>query len=88
MFDVKHETNIKERSTVPDAATKEPPVRIEVNGEVCWMRPSNVLRIEFKPANMGLPDLVVVTFSDGKEKSYKGTVNTADNIAVLLWPSK
>ncbi len=89
MFDVTQETKIENYPITPEAATKEPPIRIEVGKKVCWMRPSNVLRVEFRAAVPGWPtNIVVIIFSDGKEMVYSdATADVADTIAALLWPT-
>lgn len=87
MFDVTHDTKVEVSST-PEAATSEPPVRIALCGEVVWLRPSNVLRMEVREKFAGFPDRVVLTLSDGKQFTFSGgTEETADAIASLLWPS-
>ncbi len=86
MFDTTHETNIESKPPTPDAATKEPPVRVDVAGRLAWIRPSNVLRIEVRPAYIGFPDRVIVVLSDNNELIYDGKADVADAIAALLWP--
>lgn len=88
MFDHTHATTIENASTTPESATAMPPVRLEFCGSVVWIRPSNVLRIEVRPAHAGWPDRVVLVLSDSKEFVFSGaTVGTADAIAVMLWPT-
>lgn len=73
----------------PDAATLEPPVRVDMAGEIVWLRPSNVLRIETQRASIGCPVGVNVILSDGKQLFYRGADwKTADAVAALLWPHK
>lgn len=87
MFDVTHETRVESFST-PESATAEPPVRIDLCGQVVWLRPSNVLRMEVCKKFAGWPDRVVLSLSDGKQFTFSGgTVETADAIAALLWPA-
>lgn len=88
MFDVSNETKISVAASSPESATLERPVRIAVNGEVFWLRPSNILRVEARYlSGRGVPNQVVVTTSDGKELTFVGaTENEADAIASALWP--
>lgn len=73
----------------PDAATRESPVRVDVAGEVFWLRPSNVLRIETQRANIGYAIGVSIVLSDGKQLFYRGAdTQTADDIAAILWPQR
>jgi len=88
MLNVTHETKV-ENNHVPEAATATPPVRIELCGEIVWLRPSNVLRMEVRKEYCGWPNRVVLTLSDGRDFIFSGgTQETADAIAALLWPSK
>lgn len=88
MFDVTHETKVETNHT-PEAATATPPVRIALCGEVVWLRPSNVLRMEVKKECAGWPNRVVLTLSDGRQFTFSsGTEETADAIAALLWPGQ
>lgn len=87
MFDVAHETKIEINHT-PEAATAERPIRLAFCGEIAWIRPSNVLRIELRKAIAGFPDRVLLVLSDGKELVFNGaSVDTADAVAALLWPA-
>lgn len=90
MFDHVQETNIENKPAVPDAATKEPPVRVDVAGKLHWIRPSNVLRIESHVGERAYAcDVVFVILTDGEKLSYHNSGHdVADAIAALLWPPK
>lgn len=90
MFDVSHDAKVSVAAVTPESAILERPVRIEVNGEVSWLRPSNILRIEASHrSELGVPNQVVVTTSDGKLLHFVGATNDdADAIAAALWPNE
>jgi hypothetical protein len=88
MFNVSNETVNKFEPATPDAATIEQPVRVAVGGQLHWLRPSNVLRIEVRPANAGWLDRVMVVLSDNNAIAYSPAApGLADEIAAILWPS-
>jgi hypothetical protein len=87
MLDVSHNTKVTNNS-IPDSATSLPPVRLNFCDELVWLRPSNVLRLEFREKFAGNPDRVVISLTDGKNFTFdNATRETADSIAELLWPS-
>ncbi|MGV7193557.1 hypothetical protein [Xanthomonas axonopodis] len=84
MFDhsSNHRTEIK---VTPEAATSSPPVRIEAQGAVYWIRPSNVLRVV--PTRYSSDSDVRLVFSDGNELTIeKDPRITVDTVAHALWP--
>ena len=90
MFDHIQETNIENKPATPESATKEPPVRVDIGGQVHWIRPSNVLRIESHKKSPGYSwDVVIVVLTDGESLSWRDAgPEVADAIAALLWPAK
>ena len=99
MFDVTQSTKVKQAAITPNAATKERPRRVDVGGEVYWLRPSNVLRIEVLKANTRGAEFgwsesarVAIMFSDNKYlicscETGDRAIAVADAMAALLWPS-
>lgn len=90
MFDHIQETNFESKPSVPDSATKEPPVRVNVGGKLHWIRPSNVLRIESHKGGRAYScDVVIVILNDGERLMWaNASPKVADEIAALLWPQK
>lgn len=79
--------NMTEIKMIPESATSTPPVRIEINDKVFWLRPSNVLRIETLD-DYGEP--VRVVFNDGGSITWRDGAGSAlaEKIAAALWPAK
>ena len=70
----------------PEAATLQPPVRIEAGGKAYWIRPSNVLRVV--PAHHQYGAELRIVFSDGQFLQLdKEAGLTVDSVAALLWPA-
>lgn len=93
MFDHRssHTTTL---TSCPEAAVRDAPTRIEVNGSVFWWRPSNVLRVRAHQGFASSAETLLVEFSDGKHlQFYESDVGTeaiaacADRIAAALWPT-
>lgn len=79
---------------VPEAATAEPAVRIELGNGVHWLRPSNVLRLETSMYGDSRPEYLKIIFSDGNQISElcqhmkcEDFYALVDSVARQLWPA-
>lgn len=94
MFDTNNSSENKvDIHTVPDATLATDPKRIDVAGELLWLRPSDVLRMEVTTkgssnARLGFPLGIKLHFSDGSNRFLEGaTADDAKAIAGILWPA-
>ena len=79
--------------TVPDAVLATDPKRIDIAGELLWLRPSDVLRMEViekggQQARLGFPLGIKLHLSDGKCRFLAAaTADDAKTIAAILGPT-